>query len=70
LRPFSHCEERSDAAIQPGLLRFARNDGSMTDVQTHYWTASDGIRLAWRETGDGRPAVLVHGLFSATTNWF
>ncbi len=42
----------------------------MTDLQTHYWIASDGVRLAWRELGEGRPVVLVHGLFSdAHTNW-
>ena len=42
----------------------------MTDVQTHYWTASDGIQLAWREVGEGRPVILLHGLFSdATVNW-
>jgi len=42
----------------------------MTDVHTQYWTASDGVRLAWREMGEGRPVVLVHGLFSdANTNW-
>ncbi len=42
----------------------------MTDVQTHYWTASDGIQLAWREVGEGRPVILLHGLFSdAQMNW-
>ena len=42
----------------------------MTDVQTHHWTASDGIRLAWREVGEGRPVILLHGLFSdAHMNW-
>jgi pimeloyl-ACP methyl ester carboxylesterase len=42
----------------------------MTDVQTHYWTTSDGIRLAWRERGQGRPLILLHGLFSdAQMNW-
>src|SRR3990170_4491294 len=42
----------------------------MTDVQTNYWTASDDVRLAWQEAGEGRPVVLVHGLFSdANTNW-
>jgi pimeloyl-ACP methyl ester carboxylesterase len=30
----------------------------------------DGIELAWHEVGEGRPAVLIHGLFSnAWTNW-
>ena len=42
----------------------------MSDVQTHYWNASDGVRLAWREVGEGRPVVLLHGLFSdAQMNW-
>jgi len=36
----------------------------------HHWTASDGVELAYREMGEGRPVVLVHGLFSdAATNW-
>ena len=40
------------------------------DVATRYWTASDGVKLAYREIGEGRPVVLVHGLFSdAVTNW-
>src|SRR5688572_30957439 len=42
----------------------------MTDVETHYWTASDGIQLAWREAGQGRPVILLHGLFSdSQMNW-
>jgi pimeloyl-ACP methyl ester carboxylesterase len=42
----------------------------MTDVQMHYWNASDGVRLAWREMGEGRAVVLVHGLFSdSMVNW-
>lgn len=32
--------------------------------------APDGVRIAWRETGEGRPLVLIHGYFSdADTNW-
>lgn len=32
--------------------------------------ASDGLELAWHEVGEGRPAILVHGLFSdAKMNW-
>ena len=40
------------------------------DVQTHHWSASDGVKLAWRELGQGRPVILLHGLFSdAQMNW-
>ena len=42
----------------------------MADVMTHHWTASDGVELAFHETGQGRPVVLLHGLFSdANMNW-
>lgn len=42
----------------------------MTGASTHFWTASDGVELAWYELGQGRPVVLLHGLFSdAVTNW-
>src|SRR5919206_4375754 len=35
-----------------------------------FLTAPDGVRLAWYELGEGRPVVLLHGLFSnAETNW-
>ena len=34
------------------------------------FAAPDGVELAWRELGAGRPVVLIHGLFSnAFTNW-
>lgn len=42
----------------------------MSEPQVHYWTASDGVQLAYRELGVGRPVVLLHGLFSdANVNW-
>lgn len=37
---------------------------------THYFTAPDGVRLAWHELGEGRPVVLIHGyISSADMNW-
>jgi pimeloyl-ACP methyl ester carboxylesterase len=37
---------------------------------TEYFESWDGVRLAWRELGEGRPALLLHGFFSdAQTNW-
>jgi pimeloyl-ACP methyl ester carboxylesterase len=40
------------------------------EAATHFWTASDGVRLAYHELGQGRPVILLHGLFSdANMNW-
>ena len=40
------------------------------NAQLHFWTASDGVELAYHELGEGRPVVLLHGLFSdANMNW-
>ena len=42
----------------------------MSEAQVHFWTASDGVELAWHELGEGRPVILLHGLFSdANMNW-
>lgn len=42
----------------------------MSEATTHHWTASDGVELAWHETGEGRSVILLHGLFSdARMNW-
>jgi len=42
----------------------------MTEAAVHRWTASDGVHLAYHELGQGRPVILLHGLFSdATMNW-
>jgi pimeloyl-ACP methyl ester carboxylesterase len=42
----------------------------MTEPTLHFWTASDGVKLAWHELGEGRPVILLHGLFSdAEMNW-
>mgnify|MGYP000748827305 CR=1 FL=1 len=42
----------------------------MTDPAIRHWSASDGVKLVYREMGEGPPVVLVHGLFSdGHTNW-
>src|SRR3954470_5839952 len=42
----------------------------MSDISTYRFTARDGVELAWHEMGQGRPVLLLHGLFSdAETNW-
>ena len=39
-------------------------------VTTHDFTAPDSTALVWHEQGEGRPVLLLHGLFSdAQTNW-
>ena len=42
----------------------------MTRATTYFWTASDGVELAFHEMGQGKAVVLLHGLFSdAKMNW-
>ena len=39
-------------------------------IEPQFFEARDGVRLAWREMGEGRPVVLLHGLFSSgEVNW-
>lgn len=39
-------------------------------TEPQFFDSFDGTRLAWREMGEGRPVVLIHGYFSnATINW-
>ena len=39
-------------------------------IEPQFFDSFDGTRIAWRETGEGRPVVLIHGYFSdAFTNW-
>ncbi len=48
------------------------SENSRTDRRQWRFTAPDGVALAIHEMGaeDGRPAILIHGLFSdAETNW-
>ena len=42
----------------------------MTNISTYKFTSFDGIKLAVHEMGQGRPLLLLHGLFShAEMNW-
>ncbi|WP_424141247.1 alpha/beta fold hydrolase [Sphingosinicella humi] len=44
--------------------------GSPTDVPVQRFSARDGVSLAWREMGEGRPLLLIHGYVSnAFVNW-
>ena len=46
------------------------NSPTEPPVEPQFFASWDGTRLAWRELGEGRPAVLLHGFFSdAYTNW-
>jgi pimeloyl-ACP methyl ester carboxylesterase len=39
-------------------------------IEPQYFDSFDGQPMAWREVGEGRPVVLIHGFFSdAETNW-
>ncbi|MGH3412024.1 MAG: alpha/beta fold hydrolase [Marmoricola sp.] len=40
------------------------------DLPVHRFAAPDGVELAWRELGEGRPVVLLHGFVSTGyVNW-
>ena len=40
------------------------------DLPVHHFRARDGLELAFREMGVGRPCILIHGYFStAMVNW-
>jgi pimeloyl-ACP methyl ester carboxylesterase len=40
------------------------------ELPVQYFRGADGLQLAYREMGEGRPLVLIHGFFStATVNW-
>ncbi|WP_019516509.1 alpha/beta fold hydrolase [Sphingomonas sp. Mn802worker] len=40
------------------------------EIEPQFFDSFDGTRIAWRELGEGRPVVLIHGYFSdAKTNW-
>ena len=42
----------------------------MIGSSVQVWSASDGIELAYHEMGEGKPVILLHGLFSdAQMNW-
>ncbi|NKQ53253.1 alpha/beta hydrolase [Amycolatopsis sp. K13G38] len=42
----------------------------MNELPVRYFEGHDGAKLAYRELGEGRPVVLIHGYFStATVNW-
>lgn len=50
------------------MVAGARTEFPIPDPR--FFTGVDGVRLAWRELGEGRPVVLLHGFFSdAATNW-
>jgi pimeloyl-ACP methyl ester carboxylesterase len=53
----------------PGPFLYVR-PMDMPEFILNRFASFDGTELAWHEAGEGRPVVLLHGLFSnAQTNW-
>jgi pimeloyl-ACP methyl ester carboxylesterase len=47
-----------------------RESEDKTELVPGFFRARDGVKLAYREMGEGQPLVLIHGYFStATVNW-
>jgi pimeloyl-ACP methyl ester carboxylesterase len=43
---------------------------TISDLAVHQFRGRDGLELAYREIGTGRPLILIHGFFStAMVNW-
>lgn len=46
------------------------HQAAVTDLAVHHFSGLDGLDLVWREMGEGRPLVLLHGFSSsAIVNW-
>jgi pimeloyl-ACP methyl ester carboxylesterase len=41
----------------------------MTNPRVHRFTGRDGLELAYRETGEGRPLILLHGFAATARQW-
>jgi pimeloyl-ACP methyl ester carboxylesterase len=41
----------------------------MTNLQSHRFAGRDGLALAYREAGEGRPLVLLHGFLASGRQW-
>jgi len=56
--------------VRPLPAESMASKGMPADIPVHHFHAGDGIQLAYREMGEGRPLVLIHGYFStAVVNW-
>ena len=57
-------------AVRPLPAESMASTGVPADTPVRYFQAGDGVQLAYREMGEGRPVVLIHGYFStAVVNW-
>ena len=45
------------------------HSGGVTDLAVHRFPGRDGVDLAYRELGAGRPLVLLHGFTADGTQW-
>jgi pimeloyl-ACP methyl ester carboxylesterase len=41
----------------------------MPSTAVSFFSGRDGVRLAYREVGEGRPLVLLHGITGDATLW-
>jgi len=41
----------------------------MLDLDVRYFRGHDGAKLAYREVGEGRPVILIHGFLASSEHW-
>jgi pimeloyl-ACP methyl ester carboxylesterase len=67
----SNAEPADEKTTDKGMTKMT--DGTdmtdATDVLVHRYTGRDGLELTYRETGAGRPLVLLHGFSGSYRHW-
>ncbi len=61
---------RAKAGVAGKLNYYPEHGVSASMIQSNSFVTPDGVTIAWRELGEGRPLLLIHGFISeADTNW-
>ncbi|HEX3778629.1 MAG TPA: alpha/beta fold hydrolase [Pseudonocardiaceae bacterium] len=53
----------------PGSAGKDEDTPDMTDPRVYRFAGRDGLELTYRETGEGRPLILLHGFIASGSQW-